>query len=104
MQDHERKESINPKYRHFLITTIEKYLPTAKIYLYGSRARKTHSEGSDVDIALDNSTTIAPSTIFKIKDEIEESTMPLFVDLVDVHNVSQKFLESIKKDWVLWKN
>jgi len=38
-----------------------------------------------------------------IQDDLEESTIPLFVDLADIHNVSSEFLEEIKKDWIQWR-
>jgi len=44
---------INPKYKKQLIEIINKHLPQAKIYLYGSRARKDHAEGSDIDLAIE---------------------------------------------------
>ncbi len=31
---------------------VRKYLPKAKVYLYGSRAKGTHSRVSDCDIAI----------------------------------------------------
>lgn len=42
--------SINTKH---IVPIIEKYLPNAKIILYGSRARNDNQEGADIDIALD---------------------------------------------------
>jgi predicted nucleotidyltransferase len=97
------KESIKARYKQTLITTIEKHLPQAKIYLYGSRARKTHQEGADVDIAIDNGKQIDDRLISLIKEELEESTMPLLVDIIDTHSVDDRFLSAIKKDWVVWK-
>ncbi len=62
-----------------------------------------HREGADADIALDNGTPIEHLTLANIKFDIEESTIPLFVDVVDVQTVSKDFLDEIKKDWIEWK-
>jgi predicted nucleotidyltransferase len=53
------KESLRPEFKTMLLDVLEKNIPTAKIYLYDSRARQTHQEGADIDIALDNGTKIA---------------------------------------------
>ncbi len=90
------------RYKNRLIELITKHLPHTSIYLYGSRARKDHREGSDVDLALDNKKKIGRSIISDIKEDLEESTIPLFVDVVDVHDVSSEFLKEIKKDWIQW--
>ncbi len=36
-----------------IIKVIEIFYPNAKIYLFGSRARGTNEEQSDIDIAID---------------------------------------------------
>ncbi len=95
---------INPSYQKTLVDIIAKRLPSCTIYLYGSRARLQHKEGADVDLALDNKKPIDFSALANIRFDIEESTIPLMVDIVDIHNISQDFLDEIKKDWILWKN
>lgn len=92
------------KYKKEIINIIHKYLPNAKIYLFGSRARKTHSQGADIDLALDSGEKIEFLTLFKIKEEIEETNLPLFVDLVDINDSDKEFIEEISKDWILWEN
>ena len=93
---------IKAEYKEKLIEIISKHLPEATIYLYGSRARGDQSKGSDVDLALDIGKPIDLSIISAIKEEIEESNIPLFVDLIDTQTVSPDFLASIKKDWIKW--
>jgi len=96
------KKSLDERYKQLLVEVILQYLPKCKIYLFGSRARKTHCEGADVDLALDNNTPIEFSILNKIESDIEESTMPLLVDIVDINNAASDFVNEIKKDWILW--
>ncbi len=89
-------------YKNEILSVIQKFLPHAKVYLFGSRARGTHKEGSDVDLALDTGTKIDISTILDIKDAIYETTMPVFVDIVDMHSIPDVLKEEIVKEGILW--
>lgn len=93
---------IETKYKPMLIEIIQKKLPNCRIWLFGSRARKSNKPGADIDLALDAGQIIDIHKLFDIKDEIEETSMPLFVDLVDIRNVDSEFLNQIKKEWIEW--
>ncbi|MBM3887436.1 nucleotidyltransferase domain-containing protein, partial [Candidatus Dependentiae bacterium] len=59
-----------------LINIILKHAPQAKIYLFGSRAREENHKGADIDLALDAGGAISRKIIWKIEEEIEDSTIP----------------------------
>lgn len=90
-------------YKTKMLEIIQLHLPTAKIYLYGSRARNENRKGSDIDIALDTGNVIDIKIMWKIEEAIEDSTIPFFVDVIDLNNISSKFRERIEKDMVPWK-
>jgi predicted nucleotidyltransferase len=48
---------INQKYQDAIVRALEYHFPNAKIILFGSRARATHKEGADVDVAVDTGGT-----------------------------------------------
>ena len=85
-----------------IIKIVHKHVPDCRIFLFGSRARGTHKEGADYDIALDTGTKIPRETMLKISGDIDESNIPVFVDVVDLNRISPTFFESIKEDLVLW--
>ena len=91
-------------FKNKLLEIIHKHLPNCQVYLFGSRARATHQEGADIDIALDAGEKIDFRILFKINDEIEETTIPVFVDVIDLHAVSDTFKNEIKQDMILWQN
>jgi len=92
------KNKILEKYKPKLISIIQTHIPKCKIYLFGSRARKDHQEGSDIDIALDIGKPIDIKTICVIYNEIEETNLPLFIDLVDLHTATDDLKNEVKKD------
>lgn len=90
-------------YKKIIMPIIEKYLPKAKIILYGSRARGDSQEGSDIDIALDIGHKIERHIIVKIIEDLESSTLPINFDIVDLNNVSKELKEQILKYGKIWK-
>ncbi len=94
MQDRDKKT---------IVDIIKQLLPHAQIYLFGSRAREDHSPESDIDIAIDNGgQKIDRSALSMIKDELEESTIPFTVDIVDLNAASEALKKEILKDGILW--
>jgi predicted nucleotidyltransferase len=86
-----------------IVCIISKYIPTATIYLFGSRARQTHTQQSDIDIAIDIKQKIDPFVLSEIRESIEESLIPFTVDVVDINNISQELKEQILQDKITWK-
>lgn len=91
-------------YKNIILKIIGKHLPKCKVYLFGSRARKTNLEGADIDIALNNGKLIDQKTLFAITNEVDESSLPIFVDIVDFHMTSDDMKKQILKDKVEWKS
>jgi predicted nucleotidyltransferase len=95
-------KSHTDRYKHIILPIILKYLPKAKIILYGSRARKDAREGSDIDIALDNGSKIDDLTMAKLIGDIEDSSLPICFDIVDFNVVSEHMQKEIIKDGIVW--
>ncbi len=56
----------------------------ARVYLIGSHARGTWHRYSDIDVAIDPARPMPPETYSDIVEALEESTVPYFVDVIDV--------------------
>jgi len=100
----EKSDERFARYKKILLEIIREALPECKVYLFGSRARCEHSEGADIDLALDNNKPIDLGDISTIQEKIEESTIPLFVDLVDLHAVGPVIKKEIENEGTLWEN
>ena len=94
---------VEQRHQDILIKIISSFLPTAAIYLYGSRARNDARGGSDIDLAIDAGSSVDWHVIALIKEAIEESTIPFFVDITDINEVSDDFKNEITKEWQVWK-
>ena len=78
-------------------------MPEAKIYLYGSRARGTNAEWSDIDLALDTGKKLPRLTVGELRDIMVATNIPYKVDIVDFHNITDAMQKAIMKDKVVWK-
>jgi uncharacterized protein len=94
--------NIDEAYKKILLKIITQEVPGCRIFLFGSRARGTHHSGSDIDVALDAGARIAISSIGRMKEAIEGSNIPFFVDIVDFHAISPEMRQEIIKDGVVW--
>ena len=94
--------AIETEYKQLLLDIIQTHIPNCRIWLFGSRARKTNKSGADIDLAIDAGRILTLQEVFRIKDAISRSNIPVFVDIVDMRNVDDDFLSHIKTEWIPW--
>ena len=71
---------------------IRKYNEVENAYVFGSRAKGTYKNGSDIDIAIKGK-NITVDTVAKIQEELEEeTTLHYFFDVVHYDTCSTKEL------------
>jgi type I restriction enzyme S subunit len=71
-----------------------------KVYAFGSRAKWTAKEFSDLDICLKGPERLPSKVINAIAEELEDSDLPYKVDVIDWHAISPSFQNAIEKDLV----
>lgn len=62
-----------------------------QIFIYGSRATGRARKWSDYDIGVIGGQPIPTMKKVAIEDELESSNIPVNVDVVDFHHVSDRF-------------
>ncbi len=77
---------LTPAEKQFLIDTFSKYEEVKEVLIYGSRAKDTYHERSDVDLVINSSFTDR-FIISKIKSEIDESNFPYLIDLTSINRI-----------------
>lgn len=73
-----------------------------KVLIFGSRAKGTYQNGSDVDLAL-KGRNLSFTDISRISDELNEETiMPYRFDVLDYNRISEpKLKEHINRNGIL---
>ena len=82
---------------------IEKYKSITKVIIFGSRAKNTHKQYSDIDLCLVGN--ISESQLAEINSDIMESNLIYTVDVVVFENITnQKLKQNIQMDGqVFWE-
>ncbi|GAB6077223.1 type VII toxin-antitoxin system MntA family adenylyltransferase antitoxin [Desulfurobacterium crinifex] len=93
----ERIEELKDFLKEFFLKKNKK----VKVFLFGSRARGTHTEHSDVDIAIFSNEDITWE-IVELKDILESSLLPQKVDIVDFEKAPESLKKEILKEGKLW--
>jgi len=87
-----------------MIRVLKALFPSAKIILYGSRARGDARPHSDIDIAIDVGEKVSRYDINEAQSMLSEMNIIYKVDIVDYHAVSEVLQKEIDKDGVLWSD
>jgi predicted nucleotidyltransferase len=69
-----------------------------RVWIFGSRARGDHRKFSDLDVLIAGS--ISPGLISSIGEQLEESTLPVRVDLVLEPNLADAYRTGVLKERV----
>jgi predicted nucleotidyltransferase len=69
----------------------------AKIWCFGSRARGDHRKYSDLDLMVECEKDLTRE-IAAIQEELEESNLPIKVDLVQEKDFAESYRESYLRD------
>ena len=96
-------KTLAPEIKEKIIRLIMALLPDVKIYLFGSRARGTNHERSDIDIALDAGQKLPLVVIDEVASVLAETNIAYKIDVVDFHRISEAMQQDVKKEGVAWK-
>ena len=80
-----------------ILTIIKKHVPDCEVLAFGSRFKGTHSESSDLDLAIVGKSRLGLSLIGSIREDFMESDIPFKVGVLDYHAVSPTFREIIDR-------
>ena len=97
------KFGLEQRHLDFVIETLNKYIKRndVKFYIFGSRAKGTYKEYSDIDIAVKvPDYKLSSNVLGKILTELSDSTLPYEVDVIDLNSVDKKFKDLIEKSLI----
>ena len=83
---------IRPDQLRIVQDILQDHLPEGvQVWVFGSRALGDARRWSDLDLALEGRDPLDEDTLLRLKDAFEGSALSLRVDLVDLHEVTDRF-------------
>ena len=78
-------------------------MPDVEVWAYGSRVAGTAHEGSDLDLVLRNpqQLDVPQKNIYKLRDALSESNLPIIVDVSDWARIPEAFRCDIERQHVV---
>ena len=83
---------------------LHEHAPDCKVLAFGSRVTGTAHKFSDLDLALICDAPIDWRRIESLKDAFSESDLPIMVDILDWHTLSETFRTMIKDKFEVLQN
>ena len=76
----------------------------AAVWLFGSCARGEPRQRSDIDIAILPRDELPSGFFGELEADIEESTIPYDVDLVDLRQADPALVDEVRREGVKWRD
>ncbi len=87
--------------RHMVFAALGEH--DAEVWLFGSCARGKVRHASDIDIGVLPRDKLPSAFFARLEADIEESTIPYHVDLVDLGRIDPAWLETIRREGIRWR-
>ena len=88
---------------HKIQSVFTDYPEVTKAILYGSRAKGTYQNGSDIDLTLHGNEQLTLKVIYKIMNRLDDLFLPYTIDLSIFNNISDlDLIEHIRRVGVLF--
>ena len=94
--------AIPEPHRHYLLSQIERFLPHATVWAFGSRVKGTHRSTSDLDLAIICDKKTAHQSLLQLGAVLEESDLPFKVQLLDFNRLPKNMQDNIKQEYVVF--
>ena len=83
---------LEDRHINFILNILKNNFSGTKFYIFGSRAKGTYKEYSDIDIAVDlNNKKLDTDILGRILIKFQDSTLPYEVDVIDLNSIDEKF-------------
>ena len=76
------------------------HVPDCEVRVFGSRAKWTAKDYSDLDLALVGESELGSDTLARLREAFEDSSLPMRVDVLDWHGISSTFRSVIERDCI----
>ncbi len=76
------------------------WVPGRPVFIFGSRVTGSARYRSDLDLAIGGDGCLPFTTTVELKEAFSTSDLPIFVDIVDLAEVTEVFRQRIESEWI----
>jgi type I restriction enzyme S subunit len=87
---------ISPENWRIVRDILQRYVADREVWAFGSRAKWTAKEFSDLDIAIIGDKPLSIALTADLREAFQESALPFKVDIVDWANITPSFQQVIQ--------
>jgi len=87
---------ISPENWQIVREILQRYVPDHEVWAFGSRAKWTAKEFSDLDLAIIGDTPLSIALTADMKEAFQESALPFKIDIVDWASITPSFRQVIQ--------
>ena len=91
---------ISPENWHIVRDILQRLEPNREVWAFGSRAKWTAKEFSDLDIAIIGDEPLSIGLMAELSESFQESSLPFKVDVVDWATINEGFRKIVLLDKV----
>ena len=92
---------LNPSYLKTVKGILAEHVSECEVRAFGSRATWTAKDYSDLDLAIVGVSALDCGTLGQLKEAFEQSDLPMRVDVLDWHTITDSFRKVIEQDYVV---
>ena len=92
---------LNPNHLATVERILTEHVPECEVRAFGSRAMWTSKDYSDLDLAVVGKGPLDWRTLGHLRESFEDSDLPIRVDVLDWHSISESFRKVIERDYVV---
>ncbi|MDQ5922270.1 MAG: Restriction endonuclease subunit [Pseudomonadota bacterium] len=90
---------ITPYQFDIVVSILKKHVPHCEVRVFGSRYKWTSKSYSDLDLAIVGTKKLDKKVIYDLKEAFSESDLPIRVDVLDWHAISEEFRQIIEQGY-----
>jgi len=87
--------------RQIVERILQARVPDRPVYAFGSRATGRAHRRSDLDLAIGGEHELPLRSRAELAEDFTESDLPIFVDVIDLNELTPEFRQRIERDFIL---
>ncbi len=91
---------LEPRHLDLVKLIMQRHVPKARLVAFGSRVKGTARKFSDLDLAVDTTAPLTLHALALIDADLEESDLPIRVDVIDLRSVSPEFRARVEREGI----